>query len=52
MEFKDFLMKPEEISENAALKLELLTKINSLISNAELGTLRKVVKILESDTQN
>lgn len=51
MEFREYLAGSEkDLQESAQLKLELMSKINSLISTAELTMLRKVVKILESGT--
>ena len=48
MEFKQYLTESEKsMTESAQIKLELVTKINSLLGTAEIGDLRKIVKILE-----
>ena len=48
MEFKDYLTESEKsMTESAQIKLDLVTKINTLMGEAEIGDLRKIVKILE-----
>lgn len=48
MEFKEYLSEAEKsITESAQIKLELITKINGLMGSAEIGDLKKIVKILE-----
>jgi glutamine synthetase len=52
MEFKEYLDSAEKsMHESAQLQLELVTKINSLISSADITVLRRVVKVLESGTE-
>lgn len=52
MEFKDYLSNEERsLVESAALKLELVNRINSLMGGAEIADLRKIVKILEKQEQ-
>ena len=50
MEFKEYLTESEKsMTESAQIKLELelVTKINALMGSAEIGDLKKIVKILE-----
>lgn len=48
MEFREYLTDTEKsLNESAQIKLELVTKINSLMGTAEIGDLKKIVKILE-----
>lgn len=48
MEFREYLTDTEKsLNESAQIKLELVTKINSLMGAAEIGDLKKIVKILE-----
>lgn len=48
MEFKEYLTESEKsMTESAQIKLDLVTKINTLMGEAEIGDLRKIVKILE-----
>lgn len=53
MGFKDFYEnKPEDkIDESAQLRLDLVTKINALIGSADISTLKRVVKMLESGVE-
>lgn len=52
MEFKEYLSEAEKsITESAQLKLELITKINGLMGNAEISDLKKIAKILEKQEQ-
>jgi hypothetical protein len=48
VEFKEYLTESEKsMTESAQIKLELVTKINALMGSAEIGDLKKIVKILE-----
>lgn len=48
MEFKEFLNTGStNVDESAQLKLELVTKITSMIGTAEISALRRVAKMLE-----
>ena len=52
MEFKEFLSEAEKsMSESAQIKLDLITQINSLMGAAEIGDLKKIVKILEKASE-
>jgi len=48
--FKEYLesnSKSNELTESAQMKLDLITKIGSLMGQAELSDLKKILKILE-----
>jgi hypothetical protein len=49
MGFKDYYEGSEtKVDESAQMKLDLVTKINSLIGSADITVLRRVAKMLES----
>lgn len=52
MEFKEYLDNAEKsMTESAQIKLDLVTKINALMGTAEVGDLKKIVKILEKTAE-
>lgn len=52
MEFRDYLDDAEKsMTESAQVKLELVNKINGLTGSAEIGDLKRIVKILEKTTE-
>lgn len=54
MEFKEFLNKPEVkevIDESAQLKLDLITKITTLLGAAEISVLKRCAKMLEGPAE-
>ena len=47
MSFIKYIDKDIELTESAQLKLELMSKIISMLGNSELTELKKILKILE-----
>lgn len=51
MKFKDLIKQPEQIDESAQAKLDAITAINKLLASADLSTLKRVVKMLQSGSE-
>ena len=47
MSFIKYIDKDIELTESAQLKLEIMSKIISMLGNSELTELKKILKILE-----